>query len=129
MFSSICALAVGAAVTIAPLAAMPQRGTVDFFDWKIQQSQAAPVTEQTLDGTIACKIDRTRSVDKEAYPRMTADQQRVALEKAAFDKKRSRHAVSTHCNGSSRVSDKTACDLEMRMKRTRETASGSVVVD
>ena len=122
--SALCTLATAATVTLAPITAQPQRNTVDWFSWKIQ------VTERTLDGTIACDINRTRSVDKEAYPRMTAEQQRVALEKAAFDKKRSRHASATHCKNDSRVKAAgafTECELELRMKKTVETASGTIL--
>lgn len=124
MVPVICQLAVAAALTLTPISAQPQRNTVDWYDWKLQ------VSERVLDGTIACDIDRTRSVNKEEFPRLSETQKKVALDKAAFDKKRARNAVSTSCKNSSRVKAAngfTECELELRMKRTIETASGSVV--
>lgn len=121
---ALCQLATAAALTLTPIQAQPQRNTVDWFSWKIQ------VSERTLDGTIACDIDRTRSVNKVDYPRLNESQKKVALDKAAFDKKRSRHASSTHCKNDSRVKAAggfTECELELRMKKTVETESGSVL--
>ena len=122
--AALCQLATAASLTLTPIAAQPQMNTVDFFDWKLS------VSERTIDGTIACAINNTRSVDKEAYPRMTDGQKRVALDKAAEDKKRARAAVTTFCKNSPRVkraNGRVACELELRMKKTTETESGSVL--
>ena len=119
-----CELAVGAVLALAPIPVQPRMNTVDYFSWKLQ------VSERVLDGTIACDINRTRSVNKKEYPRLTESQKEVARSKAAFDKKRSRAAVSTHCKNDSRVKAVggfTECELELRMKKTVETEFGSIV--
>lgn len=126
MGSALCTLAVASALVLPSIGAQPKMNTVDFFDWKLR------VSERTLDGTIACDINRTRSVNKKEYPRLNESQQKVALDKAANDKKRARAAMTTHCKNSSRVKDAggfVECELELRMKRTKETASGSVLAD
>lgn len=124
--SLVCTLAVASSLALPSMTDVPNRNTVDWFDHQIQ------VSERVLDGTIACDINRTKSVNKKEYPRLSESQKKVALGKAAFDKRRSRDAVSTHCKNSTRVKNAggfVECELELRMKRTKETASGSVLAD
>lgn len=111
--AAVCALASAASLSLGSISEMPRMNTIDYFDWKLQ------LTERNLDGTIACDIDRTHDVEKNAYERMTESQKRVADEKAAYNKKRARAWSKSHCSNSPRVlaaNGVSECNLEGRMR-------------
>lgn len=95
--STLCVGLVASALSLAPVAAPVQYHSIEAYDAQLR------VTERVLDRSICQDVERTRSVDKEAYPRMTESQQRVAADKAQRDKRRALGALVTHCKTSKRV--------------------------
>lgn len=95
--STLCVGLVASALSLAPVTGPVQYHSIEAYDAQLR------VTERVLDRTICPDVERTRSVDKEAYPRMTERQKEVAASKAQRDKRRALSALVTHCKTSRRV--------------------------